>query len=778
MQRVTQLLRRRGEVLALLALTGAVLAWCSPFPAGLVALGAVGGGLMAMQAVGLVLVFRSNRIINFAQLQIGAVAAIVFTHIVNQRLLIRALHAVCASCVPGPQITDAVVQANPSLQQLAAHDDLSAVGAALLAPSWMLALEYWVAVVLGVGLAVGLMAALYFGVIRRLVNAPRLVLSIAVIGVGQFALTLTNLLADWLLKSPTEFVSPSGLQVPLPLHASVGGGILGTAVQLRSTDIVVLLTVAAALLGLLLVFRRTSGGMALRAASDEPERAETLGINVNRVHANAWMASALIGGLAAILAAADGVNAGGYDQLVGVLAAATVGAMTVLPAAIAGALALGVMAEAIVFHSGSTGLLSGLYLALIVVVLLVRRRRRQTRTDSDSETGWTGGQETRPTPAVLAALAPVRTAYGTVAAVVVLVVVAFPFVVSPANVVLGISAAALGMVALSLLVLTGWAGRISLGQLALAGVGAYVAAVSGLPMLPALLVGGLAGTVAAIVVGVPALRLGGIYLAVATLALGLAVSTLLLGGQFLGHWLPSSLARPVLLGLNLDDDRTFYYFGILCLAATFFAVMGLRRSWFGRALISARDNERAALSMGINLFRLRLAAFAVSGFIAGLAGVVTAYGLRGVDVGSFGVDQNIAIFLLLVIGGANSLAGPLLGSGYELLVAIGQTGPLARLFNVLASPGLGVVLVVLFCPGGLAQLGASVRDAWLRRLAGRRRIPVPSLTGDAEATGRRAPIAARRHTGGSEVYVPRRFTPAGQWLVEARQAELVEGGRR
>jgi hypothetical protein len=206
--------------------------------------------------------------------------------------------------------------------------------------------------------------------------------------------------------------------------------------------------------------------------------------------------------------------------------------------------------------------------------------------------------------------------------------------------------------------------------------------------------------------------------------------------------------------------------------------MGLRRSWFGRALISARDNERAALSMGINLFRLRLAAFAVSGFIAGLAGVVTAYGLRGVDVGSFGVDQNIAIFLLLVIGGANSLAGPLLGAGYELLVAIGQTGPLARLFNVLASPGLGVVLVVLFCPGGLAQLGASVRDAWLRRLAGRRRIAVPSLTGDAEGSGRRAPIAARRHTGGSEVYVPRRFTPAGQWLVEARQAELVEGGRR
>jgi branched-chain amino acid transport system permease protein len=438
------------------------------------------------------------------------------------------------------------------------------------------------------------------------------------------------------------------------------------------------------------------------------------------------------------------------------------------------------MSEAVVFHTGSTGLITGLYLALIAVMLMVQRRRRQTRTESDVEAGWSGGQETRPTPAVLAALSPVRTAYGTAAVLAVIAVIAFPFVVAPANVVLGISAAALGMTGLSLLVLTGWAGRISLGQLALAGVGAYIGAVSGLPMLPGMLVGGLAGTAAAVLVGLPALRLGGIYLAVATLALGLAVATLLLGGQYLGHYLPSSLGRPVLLGLNFDDDRTFYYFGVLCLAVTFFAVMGLRRSWFGRALISARDNERTALAMGINVFRLRLAAFAVSGFIAGIAGVITAYGVRGVDVGSFGVDQNIAIFLIVVVGGANSLAGPLLGAAYKLLLGIGASGPLAELFNVLASPGLGVILVVLFCPGGLAQLGASIRDAWLRRLAGRRRIPVPSLTGEAEAAGRRAPIAPRRRGGGGEVYVPRRFTPAGQWLVDARQAELVgpERGRQ
>src|SRR4029077_21014088 len=117
-----------------------------------------------------------------------------------------------------------------------------------------------------------------------------------------------------------------------------------------------------------------------------------------------------------------------------------------------------------------------------------------------------------------------------------------------------------GILALSLLILTGWAGQISLGQFGFAAVGAWTVAVTRWPLPLALLAAAVLGAVAAVAVGLPALRLRGLHLAISTLAFAVGVSAILLNQRYLGRHLPQAVRRPVFLGLDLNDVRVFYYF--------------------------------------------------------------------------------------------------------------------------------------------------------------------------------------------------------------------------
>jgi branched-chain amino acid transport system permease protein len=416
-----------------------------------------------------------------------------------------------------------------------------------------------------------------------------------------------------------------------------------------------------------------------------------------------------------------------------------------------------------------------LVLAVIVTVFTVQRTRG-TRVDTEADAGWKASRETRPIPSQLRDLEVVRRWLRTGRALGIVAILGLPWLLSPSQTNLAAVTVIYGIIALSLLVLTGWAGQISLGHFAFAAIGGWVTAVVRLPFpLPPLL-GAAAGAVVAVLIGLPALRLRGLHLAVSTIAFAVATTSVLVSPRYLGKHLPSTLNRPRVLGLALEDQRTFYYFALFFLALTVVAVVGMRRSRTARALIGGRDNEPAAQAFGINLVQARLSAFAVSGFLAAFAGGMFAYSQYAVNAQSFTVDASIRIFLMVVIGGLGSVTGPLLGAAY---IGAAEMFGQGNAFVALGATGIGVVSLLLFLPGGLGELVFMMRDAMLRRVAARYRIDVPSLVADRRrGLGDKVPIEAKARPGGGTVFTPQRYRPDGQWAVLSRAKAGEQAGEQ
>jgi branched-chain amino acid transport system permease protein len=187
---------------------------------------------------------------------------------------------------------------------------------------------------------------------------------------------------------------------------------------------------------------------------------------------------------------------------------------------------------------------------------------------------------------------------------------------------------------------------------------------------------------------------------------------------------------------DLENDRTYYYVCCIALLLSIVAALAFRRNRSGRVLIASRDNQRAAPAYGINLVRTRLAAFAVSGGIAGLAGSLFAYDQHQVIPGSYGILQSIVVFLAAVIGGLTSVPAAVAGLiSYEAFV---QFGP--NLYKGLGQNFVAIVPLLLTgplllinlyqYPGGTAQVLFDRRDNYLRKLAAKYDILVPSLVAD------------------------------------------------
>ena len=214
------------------------------------------------------------------------------------------------------------------------------------------------------------------------------------------------------------------------------------------------------------------------------------------------------------------------------------------------------------------------------------------------------------------------------------------------------------MVGLSILILSGWAGQAALGQFGFAAIGAWAGAASGLPFPLALVAGGLAGAAASVVIGIPGLRLKGLSLAVCTMAFSVSAYTLFMTDNYFGRYLPSSLAPPAIFGLHMSSPVTYYFFCLAILVLCVAALVGLRRSRTARVLIALRSNEPAAQSFGISPQRARLTAYAVSGLLSGVAGVLLAYRLGAVAPATFAPSQSIYLFVFTAIGGLGAISGP------------------------------------------------------------------------------------------------------------------------
>jgi branched-chain amino acid transport system permease protein len=298
-------------------------------------------------------------------------------------------------------------------------------------------------------------------------------------------------------------------------------------------------------------------------------------------------------------------------------------------------------------------------------------------------------------------------------------------------------------VAVSLVILSGWGGQISLGQFGLVGVGAAVAgrlAVSwNADFFLVLVAAAVAGAVAAVLIGLPALRLPGLYLAVTTLALGAAMQYFFLNRSYAvgKHLLPPTgdrIVAPCLwdgrvcLGDGVIPTYGFYYFCLAILGGTLLMARAYRRNRAGRAVLAVRENSRAASSYSVHPARTKLGAFAVSGAIAALAGALVAFQSGSIDSSTYGVEPSVRIFITVVIGGLTSLGGAIFGTVVLESIRLFGEDVIKNISLLVTGPGLLLVLMLL--PGGFAEGLYRLRDSILRWIAKRNGIEVPSLVAD------------------------------------------------
>jgi len=225
--------------------------------------------------------------------------------------------------------------------------------------------------------------------------------------------------------------------------------------------------------------------------------------------------------------------------------------------------------------------------------------------------------------------------------------------------------AATGAVGLNLV--TGTAGLISLGHAGFLALGAYTTAILvtdyGWPLLPAMVAAGSLSALVSLLVGIPSLRLKGLYLAITTLAFSIITTTLILEASSLtGGSGGKMVARPELFGMSLESGPAIYYLALAVAALSIIAALNLLRSRVGRAWGAIRDYDIAASLMGIHLRGYKLLAFAVSAFITGVAGSVLALHLRYLNIDSFAVITSIEALTIIIVGGLGSVRGAVLGA--------------------------------------------------------------------------------------------------------------------
>ena len=672
--------RTAGAVLAAVVLLFAV-AQLLPHvsPPGVILQGAELGAVNGLLALGLVLTYRSTRIINFAYGAMGGVGG-------TLGIMLHLGHHV----------------------------------------NWFVCLAVGVAAGAAVGAGVEVL------VIRRFFTAPRLVLTVASIGLAQILGGIQLLIPGW-LHGPGLV---GGFRTPL-----TGAHFRIHPVVFTGDDLLVVAVVPAVLAGLGWFLLRTDAGIAVRAAADNSDRALLLGVPIRRLSTIVWTVA---GVLAALTVMVNGPSQGltlsaaaGPTLLLPALAAAVVARMESLPVAFGAGVALGIVDSLTRFNVTKEAASDVVFLVVILVALLVQRRAL-SRSD-DTEGSWQATGILRPIPAALRRLPEVAAGRAVIGVAVAVGLVLVPLAFGPGTVNEFTVAVVYGMVAVSLVVLSGWAGNISLGQFGFAGIGGAVAgdlvAKWNVDLFFSLVAAAVAGAVLAVVIGIPALRIRGLFLAVTTMAFAVALDSFFLNPTNFEPLIPSSFVRPVLWKrFDLQNVNDYYWFCLALLGLTILFVTGLRHARAGRVLLATRDNPRAAAAMAVPTVRVKLVGFVLSGVIAGVAGALYAGALGSVGFHSYDSSISLLLFSMAVIGGLGSISGSLLGVA-AIVIA---THAFPRFQLVITGAGLLVLLLVL--PGGLGEAQQRVRDRILRAIALRRGLLVPSLVADRrEEPAARAP---------------------------------------
>lgn len=289
-----------------------------------------------------------------------------------------------------------------------------------------------------------------------------------------------------------------------------------------------------------------------------------------------------------------------------------------------------------------------------------------------------------------------------------------------------VNIAVIGAVSLNLL--TGFCGQISLGHGAFIGVGAYATAQfasMGVNFIFALPLGGAVAAVVGMIFGIPSLRLKGIYLAIATLAAQLILEYVFLHAEGVtGGSSGMAVDSPELFGFVFDTDTKMFYLTLVVAALAVLAVANIVRTRQGRAFVAIRDYYLSAEIVGVNLFATKLSAFGVSSFLAGLSGGLWAYYTMYITPEQFNIGLSISYLAMIIIGGMGSVQGAIFGAVFITLLPEGlniTAGALGEVFPDVSTYllamkegifGLVLVLFLIFEPEGLAHRWRLVKAYW------------------------------------------------------------------
>ncbi|MFC8316188.1 branched-chain amino acid ABC transporter permease/ATP-binding protein [Gordonia hongkongensis] len=670
-------------------------------------LGLGNGAVFAALGLALVMTFKSSGVVNFATGAVALYAAYTYAFLRQGELL---------NPIPGFPAT------------VSLGSDLGVAGA--------LFISVVVAAILGV--------ILYLLVFRPMRAAPALAKAVAAIGL--------MLVIQALIALRVGENAPSVGPIFKVDTFTIGSSAVPTD-RLMLAVVIVGLAICAGL-----VLRYTRFGVATEAAAESEKGALVTGLSPDRIAVANWALSSATAGLGGVLIAPIvPLNPVAYTMfIVPALAAALVGNFTAISITVGAGLVIGMLqSEATKLQTTwdwmpDAGVAEAVPLILIIGFLLIRGRPLPGRgavTRNDL------GRSPRPNRLVFPGIVGV-------------VVAVLALVTTSGSLRLAVIATMIyAIIALSQVVVTGYAGQVSLAQLTLAGVGAY--ALSRLtddlnipfPLAP--LLAACAAMVIGVIVGLPALRVRGLPLMVATLALAVFCEAFWfrnpsLNGGLQGAPVESPSIFGIDLGIGAGEGYPRIAFGILCLVVltlVAYGVVALRRSGLGASMLAVRANERSAAAAGINVGATKLIAFAIASFLAGLGGSLLAYQQTLATAGSYAVFAGIGLFAVFYIAGVTSISGAILAGiiapGGVMYFAADKYASFGDYYMLIS--GILLVLTVVTSPDGVI--------GYLHK------IPVPGR--------RHAPQSA--HDDAQAAPTPPVTPPSGKVLLSARDVTVRYG---
>ena len=592
--------------------------------------GVAAGSLYAIVALGLVLLYRGTRVVNFAHAGFGAIGAYTFWNLYPDHVpMLVALVAAVAAAAAAGIVTERLVA-------------------------------------------------------RPLAAAPILTLAVATLAVDEIIrFTLTKLCSPNPRTVPPLWTKPT---------LNIGGVVLPAH---RLLILLVSFGVSLLLAGFL---RRSLFGVAVRGAAEDLTAVRLRGVSGTKVTMFTWGLSAALSAVAGILVAPL-LGLSPYFMnlvLIRAFAAALLGGFTSLGGSLVGGLVVGIMESHIQRYTTVPGGVEAGVFIVVVAVLLVRPHGLFGAKETEAHAPFQAGRRGLRVRIPLPTLSPMVQRIVGLAAVAAVAVAAFQ--VSSYYAFIGTVAVVYASVGVSMYILAGLSGQLSIGHSALMGIGGFGAGIltqnAGLPYAVALPLAGLAAAAGAVAIGLPSFRIRGLYLAVVTLTFAIAAERYIFRLDVVAGY-----AR----GLDLPrmEPHTVMLWALAILVAAVILAVRVTGSKAGRAMLVLHHDETVAASWGISPNHYKLLAFGLSGFLAGCAGVTYATLIQHVTSDAFGADLSIILIAMAIVGGLGSIPGVIAGS--ILFALLPEFLKNAKVWIPFIQYSI-LLAVIMLLPQGMSQL--------------------------------------------------------------------------